>query len=183
MNTPLMFRSMPARFDSGTQLAGNSPAFASLANAAPALAKVAPAANADISSFPTALGFVALMSAYRPSGGTARGDDLSYHLADAEPGYLTQLARQIVSGDILNFHWRQSFWVPLFQFEPGTSQVKAGVTQAMQELKAAFDSWEMAVWFVQPHPILGGIRPLLVLDAQPQLVKNAARNDRFVAIG
>ena len=123
------------------------------------------------------------MSAYRPSGGIARGDDLSYHLSAAEPGYLTHLARQIVSGCILNFQWRQSFWVPLFQFEPGSSQVKTCVSQAMGELIPAFDSWETAVWFVQPHTLLNSERPLDVLDKKPNDVLEAARNDRFVAIG
>lgn len=176
-----MFHSQPERVITGAHDAGTSSSFR--VRTVAAAAAVAPAANPDITYYPTPLGFIALMSAYRPSGGTSRGDDLSYHLADAEPGYLTQLARQIVSGEILNFHWRQSFWVPLFQFEPGTSQVKAGVAQVMKELKTAFDSWETAVWFVQPHPLLDGARPLALLDAQPRQVKNAARNDRFVAMG
>jgi len=143
----------------------------------------AEAAEAPISSYPTPLGFVSLMSAYRPSGGIARGDDLSRHLSAAEPGYLTHLARQIVSGSILSFQWRQSFWVPLFQFEPGTSQVKTCVSQPMGELTPAFDSWETAVWFVQPHTLLNSERPLDVLDKKPNDVLEAARNDRFVAMG
>lgn len=138
---------------------------------------------APISSYPTPLGFVALLSAYRPTGGTVRGDDLSRHVLSEEPGHLTNLARKLVSGSILSFPWRQTLWVPLFQFSPGSSTVRAPVNRVMDELSDAFDSWEIAVWFVQPNTWLRGQRPLDMLDRPDADVVQAARTDRFVAIG
>ena len=136
-----------------------------------------------ISHYPTPLGFVALLSAYRPTGGTVRADDLSRHVRSDEPGHLTNLARKLVSGSILSFSWRQTLWVPLFQFEPGSSLLRPGVTRIMDELAGAFDSWEIAVWFVQPNTWLKGQRPLDVLDRLGTDVLQAARADRFVAMG
>lgn len=136
-----------------------------------------------VSDYPTPLGFVALLSAYRPTGGVVRADDLSRSLRSEEPGHLTNLARRLVSGAILSFSWRQTLWVPLFQFEAGSSAVRPAVAQVMGELQGAFDSWEMAVWFVQPNSSLKAMRPLDLLGQQDAEVLQAARVDRFVAMG
>lgn len=136
-----------------------------------------------ISHFPTPLGFVALLSAYRPTGGVVRADDLSRHVRSEEPGHLTNLARKLVSGSILSFSWRQTLWVPLFQFEVGSSNVNPDVARIMDELTGAFDSWEIAVWFVQPNSWLNGMRPLDMLPSRHEEVLQAARADRFVAMG
>ena len=53
----------------------------------------------------------------------------------------------------------------------------------MDELEGAFDSWEMAVWFIQPNSSLNELRPLELLGKQDADVLEAARVDRFVAMG
>ena len=136
-----------------------------------------------VSHYPTPLGFVALLSAYRPTGGAVRGDDLSRYLRSEEPGHLTNLARRLVSGAILRFSWRQTLWVPLFQFKESGSTVRPEVARVMDELEGAFDSWEMAVWFIQPNSSLNELRPLELLGKQDADVLEAARVDRFVAMG
>ena len=136
-----------------------------------------------VSHFPTPLGFVALLSAYRSTGGTVRGDDLSRHVRSDAPGHLTNLARKLVSGAILSFSWRQTLWVPLFQFEDDGSEVKPAVTRILGELAGAFDSWEIAMWFVQPNSSLNEQRPVDLLDSHRVDVLQAARVDRFVAVG
>lgn len=136
-----------------------------------------------VSHFPTPLGFVALLSAYRSTGGTVRGDDLSRHVRSDAPGHLTNLARKLVSGAILSFSWRQTLWVPLFQFEPNGTDVKPTVTRVVDELTGAFDTWEIAVWFVQPNSWLKDQRPVDLLDSHAAEVLQAARVDRFVAMG
>lgn len=136
-----------------------------------------------VSHYPTSLGFVALLSAYRPTGGAVRGDDLSRYLRSEEPGHLTNLARRLVSGAILSFSWRQTLWVPLFQFEASGSTVRPSVARVMDELEGAFDSWEMSVWFVQPNSSLNELRPLELLGKHDAEVLEAARVDRFVAMG
>lgn len=143
----------------------------------------APGPTNGVSHYPTSLGFVALLSAYRPTGGVVRADDLSRYLRSDEPGHLTNLARRLVSGAILSFSWRQTLWVPLFQFEAGRSAVRAEVAQVMNELRGAFDSWEMAAWFVQPNSSLKELRPLDLLGKQDAEMLLAARVDRFVAVG
>jgi hypothetical protein len=137
----------------------------------------------SVSYFPTSLGFVALLSAYRASGGTVRADDLSRHVRSEEPGHLTNLARKLVSGSILSFSWRETLWVPLFQFEANGCNVKPDVARVVDELTGAFDSWEIAVWFVQPNSSLKGQRPLTLLGKLDAEVLQAARVDRFVAMG
>ena len=138
---------------------------------------------AAVSQFPTPLGFVALLSAFRATGGTVRSDDLSRHVRSDEPGHLTNLARKLVSGAILSYPWRQTLWVPLFQFEAGSGAVRPSVARVMSELNGAFDSWEIAVWFVQPNTWLKNQRPLDLMGTQDKDVLQAARADRFVAMG
>lgn len=136
-----------------------------------------------VSQFPTPIGFVALLSAFRATGGTVRSDDLSRHVRSEEPGHLTNLARKLVSGAILSFSWRQTLWVPLFQFEGGGGTVRPSVARVMDELHGAFDSWEIALWFVQPNSWLKEQRPLDLIGKLDAEVLQAARVDRFVALG
>ena len=136
-----------------------------------------------VSHYPTPLGFVALLAAYRPTGGVVRADDLSRYVRSDEPGHLTNLARRLVSGAILSFSWRQTLWVPLFQFEARSSSIRPAVARVMDELQGAFDCWELAVWFVQPNSSLKELLPLDLLGKQDDELLQAARIDRFVAMG
>jgi len=53
----------------------------------------------------------------------------------------------------------------------------------LAELRDVFDQIELAEWFVRPNSLLEGEIPLGVLAFRPDSVLQAARIDRFVAIG
>jgi uncharacterized protein (DUF2384 family) len=57
------------------------------------------------------------------------------------------------------------------------------VARVIEELKHAFDSWEISVWFVQPNPWLNDQRPVDLLGKSDAEVLHAAEVDRFVAMG
>lgn len=130
---------------------------------------------------PSSAGFAALLSAYRSSGGTARGDDLARLLADHHRGDYVSLARLIVAGDVFGFEWRQTLWIPMFQFDARDLAIKQGARQVLAELTADFDGWALAAWFANGNTWLGGHRPVDLLDRDLPAVLDAARADRFVA--
>ena len=137
----------------------------------------------DISSIPSNRGFKALLAAYQATGGAARGDELAGLLADRQLGTLASLARNIVSGDVLSFEWRHSFWVPMFQFELDDLSLKKGPRKVLAELVKVFEPWAIAAWFAQPNSWLKCQRPVDLLDSNLPAVFAAARADRFVANG
>jgi hypothetical protein len=66
------------------------------------------------------------------------------------------------------------WWYLGFQFDPGGQPLPAvsGILAALRE----WDEWDIAAWFVRPHPLLGRRRPVDVLD-EPAEVVSAARAD------
>ena len=137
----------------------------------------------DIGGVPNSRGFRALLWAYRATGGAARGEALVGLLQARRRGDLASLTRHIVSGEIFSFEWRHTFWVPMFQFEPGDLSIKHGPRKVLAELVTVFDSWSLAAWFAQPNSWLKRQRPVDLLDSNLPAVFAAARADRFAANG
>ena len=127
--------------------------------------------------------FAALRAAYQDSGGVVRGDDLARTLWDRQRSDYVSLARLIASGEILSFKWRESLWMPMFQFEPGELTIKPSPRQVLGEFGNVFDGWSVAAWFVQPCSWLDDRRPVDRLDCDLAAVLDAARADRFIATG
>lgn len=129
--------------------------------------------------------FAALCTAYRASGGIARGDDLARLLSEHHSGDFVSLAMAILEGDVFAFQWRRTFWVPMFQFDLREVSVKPkpGTRRVLTELAGEFDGWALARWFARPHHVLHGARPVDLLDANLPDVLQAARTDRFIAAG
>jgi hypothetical protein len=126
--------------------------------------------------------FAAMRSAYHAAGGFAGGDDLARLLEDCGRGSFSSLARRIVAGEVFGFEWRQTFWIPMFQFDEALD-VKPGLKAVLAELATEYDGRRLANWFVEPNGWLDERRPIDVLDASPDEVLQAARADRFVATG
>ena len=126
--------------------------------------------------------FAAMRSAYHDAGGFAGGDDLARLLEDCGRGSFSSLARRIVAGEVFGFEWRQTFWIPMFQFDDELA-VKPGLKAVLAELATEYDGRRLADWFVEPNGWLDERRPIDVLDASPDEVLQAARADRFVATG
>jgi len=132
---------------------------------------------------PSSAGFAALLGVYRSSGGSARGDDLARLLEEHHRGDYVSLARLIGTGAVFGFEWRQTLWIPMFQFDPRDLAVKPGLRQTSWSLAADFDGWALAAWFASGNTWLGGHRPLDLLESDLPAVLDAARADRFIAAG
>ena len=129
------------------------------------------------------LGFNAIVSAYRLSGGTATADDLELMLEKKRKGRFVSVSQQILLRNIFSFEWQNQYWVPMFQFYPQDLTVKREVMRVVHELTAVLDNWTLALWFTEPNSWLNNRRPVDMMDRHFLKVLNAARADRFVAAG
>lgn len=125
--------------------------------------------------------FVALRAAYRGHGGIAQGDSLAASMGRAGHGGYVGLTRRIVAGELFSFRWNETFWVPLFQFEPVHLTLRAAPRRVLNELHGVLDGWAIASWFVRAHEGLRQQRPLDLLDSDIDAVLAAARAERGTA--
>ena len=126
--------------------------------------------------------FVALQHAYRSTGGIVTGESLTLLLREQVEQPISLLARWIVNREIVSLGWRGDVWLPVFQFDPA-GVVQPGVRQIIAELSDAFDDWELAEWFAMPNCWLRGESPASAVGIGAPGVLQAARADRFVAMG
>jgi hypothetical protein len=147
------------------------------------MANTGPANDGSISTVPSSNGFSALLSAYRSTGGTARGADLARLLEHYRPCDFVSLSRLIALGALFGFEWRATLWIPMFQFDLRDLSMKEAPRQVLQELGRNFDDWTRAAWFVTRSSWLGGQRPVDLLTSRLPEVLDAARADRFVING
>ena len=136
-------------------------------------------------SCPNDVDFVALQVCLRPSGGLARGDDLALCLGRLDQGQdhssgHARLARLMVSGQVFSFAWLDTYWLPMFQFDPVSLGLCAQAREVLRELVEVLDGWSLAVWFVQPCSCLGSRSPLTLLRSDPPAVLHAARLQCYV---
>jgi hypothetical protein len=161
--------------------ASRGPATSAHLNSSPHQA--APAFVDPIGELPTSRGFAALLAAYRATGGTARGDDLARLLEDHGIGDFIGLARLIAGREVFGFEWRNTLWIPMFQFELRDLSVKPAAQQVLKELGAEFEGWSCAAWFARPNSWLNHRAPVELLATHLAEVLEAARTDRFIAVG
>lgn len=120
--------------------------------------------------------FIALLNAYRASGGLAAGPEIT---ARQPSTGLSTLGRAITSRTVISLDWNGQRWLPLFQFEPGDLAVRAPVRALIDELSDVLDDWELADWFVEPNAWLHGAAPLPCVDTDFARVHDTARALRF----
>jgi hypothetical protein len=130
-----------------------------------------------IGNLPCESGFAAMLGAFKPSGGIARGDDVASLLEQRGRGDFVTLARLIVSAQLLGFEWQHTFWIPMFQLDAGEYSIKPGPRQVMAELGGR-DGWTRARWFASPNSWLHGGTPVDLLDSRLPDVLSAARSER-----
>ena len=121
--------------------------------------------------------------AFRGTGGVVAGDELSQLLRRTSDQPISLLARWIVQRRIVHFEWQGLTWLPLFQFDLASMEVRPGLHQAVAELRGVFDDWELTQWFARPNCWLDGRSPSELMAADPDSVVEVARADRFVAAG
>ena len=139
--------------------------------------------DALFDEFPTHGGFTALLAAFRASGGTARGDDVARLLEDHGLGDFIGLAKLIASGEVFGFEWRSELWIPMFQFELRDLSVQPATRQVLSALGSGFKGWSRAAWFARPNSCLNFLAPVDLLATRLPDVLDAARTDRFIAVG
>ena len=126
--------------------------------------------------------FAALQRAHRVTGGIVSGESLSLSLREHVQQPISLLARWIVNREVVSLNWRGDMWLPVFQFD-SVGMVRPGVRQIITELSDAFDDWELAEWFAMPNCWLQGASPASTVSIDVHGVLQAARTDRFVALG
>ena len=136
-----------------------------------------------IGSAPSSKGVAALLSAFHATGGVVRGDELASMLEHLKIGDLASLGKAMASGEICSFQWRSAFWIPMFQFDLDKLTLQRGPRSVVQELTGVFDGWMLSAWFAQPNSWLGSRKPVDCLASNLPSVLEAARADRYVAVG
>jgi hypothetical protein len=137
----------------------------------------------SISELPSSSGFAALLAAFRATGGTARGDDVARLLEDHGIGDFIGLARLIAGGEVFGFEWRKTMWIPMFQFELRDLSVKPEAQRVLKALGDGFEGWTCAAWFARPNSWLNLRAPVDLVATHLEEVLEAARADRFIALG
>ena len=125
----------------------------------------------------------ALAAAYRRHGGLASSDEVLRLMRPHADQAISRLARWIVTRRAISFTWHSCTFLPMFQFERADMSLKRAPNAIACELRAAFDEWDLAWWFVQPNSWLQDAAPIERIAADPESVLQAARADRFIALG
>ena len=123
---------------------------------------------------PSGPGFIALLEAFRATGGTAPGDVLGRLLEEHCAGSAVSLAKLVHTGQVFGLEWRNSLWIPMFQFDPDDLSLRASAQQVRALLPQLWSGWTLAAWFARANPLLGGSSPADMLDADLPAVIDAA---------
>ncbi len=83
--------------------------------------------------------FLELLVAYRASGGLARTHEVIGSCKRRDGCDTGQLARWIVTRQIISIHWQNQTWIPWFQFDPILGQPRSPVGQIARELCSVLD--------------------------------------------
>lgn len=126
---------------------------------------------------------VAMLVAFRPGGGVVSGDELAQLLRPQYDQSVSVVARWVVQRTIVSLSWRGQTLIPLFQFDRECMQLRVGLTCVVRELSDAFDDWDLGLWFTQPNCWLNDATPAEAMAGDPAMVLQAARTDRFIALG
>jgi hypothetical protein len=129
---------------------------------------------------PSGRGFVALLEAFRATGGTAPVDIVGRLLEERlleenKVCNAVSLSKLIHTGQAFGFEWRDSLWIPMFQFRANNLALKASAQGVRAELPPLWSGWNVAAWFAAPNARLDGRNPADRLDADPEAVLHAAQ--------
>ena len=131
---------------------------------------------AGLTHTPDRRGFIALLQAFRASGGTAPGDVVSRLLAEQQAARSDSLATLIETSQVFGFEWRGGLWIPMLQFHADDLSLHAGVQDVRAELPDAWSGWAVAAWFATPQAQLHGQSPADAWATQTGRVVQAARD-------
>lgn len=125
--------------------------------------------------------FVAMLNAFRSSGGLVR-EELVFAMFRRRCGLdADALANRIAERQVIGFEWQSRTWLPMFQFNLFDMTRPPALGQIFAELIPVYDPWALANWFAQPNLWLEDRVPADALERDPCSVLHAARADRFIA--
>lgn len=122
-----------------------------------------------------------MLGGFRATGGIANGDEFAQLLKDRQHGDFVSLTQLIVLRKVFGFAWRNTFWVPMFQFELRDMTIRTEIRPILVELAQVLDNWSIATWFIQPNSSLIDRKPVDLLDSDFPGVLDAAHAASFVA--
>jgi hypothetical protein len=128
------------------------------------------------SQVPTGRGFIALLKAFRATGGTVPGEILGRLLEEHQVGTTVSLAKRIHTGQVFGFEWRADLWIPMFQFNIDDLSLKADVQLLRAELPSMWSGWTLASWFAKSNVRLSGHSPVDMIDSDLDDVVRAAHS-------
>ncbi|WP_418320300.1 hypothetical protein [Piscinibacter sakaiensis] len=115
-----------------------------------------------------------LIEAFNAAGGIASGEKITILLRRRCDQPLSQLARWIVSGDIISLDWRGQTLIPLFQFDLEQMTIKPEVVALLAALAGRLDNDQASRWLVAPNIWLNDRKPLdCIADDLPAVLKAA----------
>ncbi|MDL2337003.1 MAG: hypothetical protein QFE16_04090 [Pseudomonadota bacterium] len=153
-------------------LAAGNPHPAIVCNALRDLAP--PLRESAIGGVPSGRHFIALLEAFRATGGTAPGEIVGRLLEEHHVGDDVSLARLVYTGQVFGFEWRSSLWIPMFQFDVDDLSVRSGPQQVRAKLPTLWSGWRVASWFAQTNVWLDGQRPVDVIALNLEATLRAA---------
>lgn len=127
---------------------------------------------------PSGRGFIAMLEAFRSTGGTAPGEVASRLLETHQVGNTDSLADLICTNQVFGFEWRAKLWIPMFQFDLQDLSLKRGAQQVRAALPSLWYGWVLASWFATPNAQLEGLRPVDLLASDFDAVMSAAQSVR-----
>lgn len=127
--------------------------------------------------------FVAMLDAYRESGGLARAQEVLGCFQRRGGPDAGTLANWIATRALIGFEWGCDTWLPRFQFDWDALLPRAQLLPVFATLSPVYDAWETACWFVERNPWLGQRAPVDLASSDLAAILRAAHADRFMASG
>ncbi len=128
---------------------------------------------------PSPCHWMATVSAFADTGGLISGDELADRLRQP----VALVARWIVSREVVSIDSPWGHMLPVFQFDLPRAALHPEMPVVLAELRGVLEGAELALWFVTPNEWLHGERPALAMRSMLPAVRQAARADRYVALG
>lgn len=128
----------------------------------------------DLDTFQVLLG-------YAPYGGAVSGNELAALLRCTTDQPLSLLARWLVGRSLISIPWLGQTYIPIFQLDMTDMSLHPSVRLVLFELAHVFEPVAVAMWFIQPNPLLAGLAPARALARDPGAVLFAARRERYVS--
>jgi hypothetical protein len=123
---------------------------------------------------PSGRGFIALLEAFRATGGTVRAEIVGQLLQHHQAGDTVSLAKLINGEQVFGFPWRTSLWIPMFQFDVDDLSLRTGVQRVRAKLPPLWSAWTLASWFAAPNECLHGRSAVDMIDLDLDAVIRAA---------